>query len=178
MTTPSHGQLAEYLRCLIYDLNVLATSTEKMITEADDRIVEAYKTAALVKLRTVYDFFHRPKASDSIKLQFFQAYAPTVSAQRTQNWDQWLTHQSINTYVVHLDIGRVSKIVAQPKFSQGERAVLRTAVALMNDAREFVDSVVANQDFVGLNDFGNRWREQFIDTLTRLNTIIADNGPT
>jgi len=178
MTTPSHDELAGYLRCLIYDLNVLATSTEKMMAESDDRIVEAYKTAALIKLRTVYDFFHRPTASDSIKLQMFQVYNPTVPPPQSQNWDTWLTHQSINTYVVHLDVERVTKTVPQPKFSRGERAVLRTAVALMNDAKQFIDGVAGHCDFVGLNSFGTRWRTEFVDTLNRLNAMVTANSST
>jgi hypothetical protein len=35
MRTPSHKELAGYLRCLVYDLHVLATSTERMMTVAD-----------------------------------------------------------------------------------------------------------------------------------------------
>ncbi len=178
MTTPTHDECAGYLRCLIYDLNVLATATHGMMTEPDEPLVEAYKTAALVKLRTVYDFFHRPAASDSIKLRMFDAYSPDVPPHRTRDWDQWLTHQSINTYVVHLDTERVSKTVRQPKFSRGERAVLRTAVACMNEARTFVDSVVAHEDFTGLNVFGNRWQTQFLKTLDRLNQMVADQTST
>jgi hypothetical protein len=178
MRTPSHDELAGCLRCLIYDLNVLATSTERMMTESDDRLVEAHKTSALVKLRTVFDFFHRPAASDSIKLQMFQVYNPNVPPPHSQNWDTWLTHQSINTYVVHLDVERVTKTVPQPKFSRGERAVLRTAVALVNDAKDFIDSVSGHQEFVGLNSFRTRWRAEFVDTLNRLNSMVAANTTT
>ena len=176
MATPSHSDLAGYLRCLIYDLNVLAASTEAMIKEADDRLVEVYKTAALVKLRTVYDFFHRPAASDSIKSALFHVYAPTVPPARTQCWDPWLTHQSINTYVVHLDIERVVKTVPQPKFEKGERAILRTAVEMMADARKFVDSVVNHADFAGLNPCGKRWREQFEQGLQRLQLLTGGSS--
>jgi len=178
MTTPSHDELAGYLRCLIYDLNVLATSVEKMMEESDDRIVEACKTAALVKLRTVYDFFHRPRACDSIKLRIFQVYNPTLPPHRSQKWDTWLTHQSINTYVVHLDVERVTKSVPQPKFKRGERAVLRMAVALMNDAQQFIESVVGHQEFVGLNKLGTRWRAEFVDTLNRLNKMVGGKSST
>lgn len=149
-----------------------------MMAESDERLVQAHMTAALVKLRTVYDFFHRPTASDSIKLHVFQVYNPTVPPHQAQNWDTWLTHQSINTYVVHLDVERVTKTVPQPKFSRGEWAVLRTAVALMNDAKQFIDSVTGHQDFVGLNNFGTRWRAEFVDTLNRLNSMVAANTTT
>lgn len=173
---PSHEELAGFLRCLVYDMNVLASSTEAMLNEGDDRIAETHKTAALVKLRSVYDFFHRPTASDSIKLSHFQCYSPIVPPTFTREWDPSLTHQSINTYIVHLDRRRIAKSVPQPKFARGERAVLRTAVALMRDGRNFVESVLRHADCRGMNTYGNRWWHEFLETLPRLDRLVTNDS--
>jgi hypothetical protein len=57
MPNPSHDDLAQYLRCVVYDLHVLALATEAMIKEKDPGQSEVNKTAALIKLRAVYDLF-------------------------------------------------------------------------------------------------------------------------
>lgn len=171
-TTPTHDQLAGYLRCVIYDLFVLAKATDKLIEESDHGLTEVYKTAALVKLRSVYDFFYRPDVTDSIKLIMFNCYSPKKPTSISDEWDTWLNHQSINTYIVHLDVERVTKDSPQPKFNRGNRAILRTAVALMKDAREFVGSVLSNDEFAGLNGLGKRWWNQFNSVLNRLEVLI------
>lgn len=173
MAVPSHDELAGYLRCIIYDLFVLAVATEKMVAESDHGLSEVCKTAALVKLRAVYDFFHRPSALDSIKLAMFDCYSPEKPVFVETDWATWLTRQSINTYVVHLDIERVTKVIPQPKFKRGERAVLQTAVAFMKDAQKFVVSVMGHRDFDGLNDCGTRWWNEFNDVLPRLDRLIG-----
>ena len=172
MSSPTHDELAQYLRCLIYEMHILALATERMVKEPDKVSAEVYKTAALIKLRTIYDFFHRPTASDTIKISMFKDYKAKTPKPLGKDWDTWLNHQSINTYVVHLDKDRVTKIFPQPKFSKGENAVLHTTISLLHDAKEFVDSVIDHKDFVGLNEYGILCREHFEDSFHRLNEGI------
>lgn len=173
MADPSHDDLAGYLRCVIYDLYVLALATEAMVEESDQGPSEVNKTAALVKLRAVYDFFHRPSVKDSIKVAMFDRYSPKKPLSSGTKWSTWLTHQSINTYIVHLDIERVTKVYAQPKFNRGELAVMQTALGFMKDAQQFVASVMQHPDSVDLNDRGMRWWNEFNDALPRLDAMLA-----
>ena len=170
-TTPQipHADLAKYLQCVVYDLNILANATELMLASDTDAICEVAKSCAMIKLRTIYDFFHRPDASDTLKRAWFDTYNPTLPQQLDRDWETWLNHQSINTYVVHLDAIRITKTVPQPKFSRGESAVLSTAVRLLNDAMLFVDSIVSRSEFAGLDEFGTRWLMEFRASTARLN---------
>jgi hypothetical protein len=178
MAHPSHDDLAGYLRCVVHDLFVLALATEAMIKESGHGLSQVNKTAALVKLRAIYDFFHRPSAMDSIKVAMFDRYSPQRPSPVRTEWNTWLTLQSINTYVVHLDIERVTKVYPQPKFKRGERAVLRTAVQFMKDAQKFVASVMEHPESVKLNDRGMHWWKEFNDALPRLDRLLAPDDNT
>ena len=86
----------------------------------------------------------------------------------TQNWDTWLTHQSINTYFVHLDKRRIKKQIPQPKFKRGNSAVIRTVIQLLDEARAFTASIIQHQDFPGLDTYGRRYWAEFQSALKQL----------
>ena len=158
----SNENLGECLRCVIYDMCVLAQTTETLVTSDDQALQEVAKTAALIKLRTVYDFFHRPDATDTIKVSLFADFSPSLPESFVRQWDDWLTHQSINTYVAHLDLRRVTKTIPQPKFERGEIAILRTVVRVLEDALEFVDSIINR---LNVNQRGIDWLQSCRDSV-------------
>ena len=164
----THRQRALYLKCVLYECSVLARSVLQLQTTEDNRLAEVFKTSGVLKLRTLYDFLHRPNASDSIKRSMFNVYNPTVPAQMNQQWETWLTHQSINTYFAHLDRRRIEKTIPQPKFKRGEKAVIKRAIKLLDEARDFADSVIAHADFPGLDTYGHRYWDDFQTTLKEL----------
>ena len=181
--TITHKDRAAYLRCLIYDLYVLATAVREVETTTDYALNEIYKAAALLKLRAVHDFFFRLNASDSIKLSMFKCYNPTTPQWNPLNRNTWLTRQSINTYVAHLDKARVTKKYEredrstgkkkgdsppQPKFDRGDRAVINASKQLMGQAKEFVESVLTHKEFAGLNDRGKGYWVGFQAKLAEL----------
>ncbi len=171
--TITHDDRAGYLRCLIYDLYVLASAVSEMKETDNYALTEVYKTAAQLKLRAVHDFFFRPKAQDSIKLNMFDCYGPMKPKKNPLNKNAWLTLQSIQTYVVHLDKARVTKKyekddklsgakkgdnLPQPKFDKGNQSVIDASKKLMEQAKEFVESVLKHKDFPGIDrKFGKRW---------------------
>lgn len=163
---PTPVELSQYLKCLVQDLYLLANATEGMAEAKSEEQADVNKAMALVKLRTVYDFFHRPGATDSIKVALFDGYSPVKPKSRPKEWDMWLTHQSVNTYVTHLDKERITGQIPQPKFGRGERVVLATALEFMRDAKEFVDSLTGQ--LPPFDAFGRRWQLSFANALARL----------
>lgn len=174
--TITHDDRAGYLRCLIYDLYVLSTAVSEMTKTNDYALTEVYKTVAQLKLRAVHDFFFRPCVRDSIKLKDFDCYTPTTPKTNPLKKNAWLTLQSIQSYVVHLDRVRVAKkheknddsggakigaSLPQPKFEKGNKAVIAASAQLMEQAKEFVESVLNHNDFPGLNAFGKRYWDGF-----------------
>jgi hypothetical protein len=85
MKTPPPKDLSAYLKCFVYDLYVLAAAVESMTEARDNDQAEVSKTAALIKLRTVYDFLHRPTACDTIKRSMFAGCNPAMPPARSQN---------------------------------------------------------------------------------------------
>lgn len=164
----SHDDRAKYLKCVLYECDVLARCVYELRQTDDAAMTEVLKTAGVLKLRTVYDFLHRSAACDTIKRSMFDVYSPTVPAPLTKTWDTWLSHQSINTYFAHLDRRRVDKTIPQPKFARGETAVIKTAVLLLKQAELFADSIIKHQDFPGLDTYGKRYWNSFSDTLSKL----------
>lgn len=164
----SHEERAKCLKCVIYECAVLARSILGLRQTADGSLAEVYKTAGVLKLRSLYDFLHRPTASDTIKWSLFDVYAPTIPAAMGRQWDTWLEHDSINCYFVHLDRRRITKTVPQPKFESGETAVINTAIQLLDQAMAFAASVIQHQDFSGLDTYGGRYWTDFQATLAEL----------
>lgn len=70
MKRSSHKELADYLKCVIYDLYVLATAVETIAEAKSHELAEVGKTAALVKLRTVYDCFASSKRDGDMGILF------------------------------------------------------------------------------------------------------------
>lgn len=169
----SHDDRAKYLKCVLYECDVLARCAYELRRTDDPGMAEVLKTAGALKLRSVYDFLHRPSASDTIKRRMFDVYSPTVPAALNNAWDTWLTHQSINTYFVHLDRQRLDKSIPQPKFARGETAVIDTAILLLDQARVFADSIIQHRDFPGLDTYGKRYWTSFKATLSMLQTKSA-----
>lgn len=182
----SHKELSEYLRCVIYDLYILAVSVENLKKSKDFALTEVFKTSGLLKLRAIHHFFFPPrKCRDSIKLNMFDCYNPKNPTDKTldASVEEWLTMQSIHTYCVHLDKERVTKKfkeddeesgkkkgdpLPQPKFKQGNHAVIEATIKLMTQAYDFVDSILRHPDFQGLNYFGQFYWRGFTSTLDRL----------
>lgn len=163
----SHHELAEYLRCVIYDLFVMANATERMVKETDHALIEVYKTAALIKLRAVSKFL-LGTGGDSIRRKWFRRYSPKYDTSSI-NWDaKWLKPKSIEKYVAHLDKERVTKGEPQPKFREGKIAILKTAISVIAVGQQFVNSIMQHDDFAGLNDWGTRWLKEFNESYTRL----------
>lgn len=98
-----------YLKCLIYDLYALATAIDELKQTEDYALKEVYKTAGLVKLRAIHDFFFRPEAN-TIKLSMFDHFNPKKPENNALKKCDWLTLESINTYVAHLDKRRITKV--------------------------------------------------------------------
>jgi hypothetical protein len=171
--TATHEELAAYLRCLIYDLDILATCVQEMKRNPKGHLMDVCLNAGSVKLRAIHDFFFRPEACDSIKLWMFDCYEPKKPAKEPSLWDKGLTLQSIHTYVVHLDVQRHTgrdkngKRIVQPG-GRGVPRVIKTAIALMKQARTFVESLKAHPPFQGLNEHGKRWWAHFCRTLDQL----------
>ncbi len=184
--SPSHEELSEYLRCVIYDLYILAVSIENLKKSKDFALIEVFKTSGLLKLRAIHHFFYPPdKCRDSIKLKMFDCYTPKNPTDKAldSSVEKWLTMQSIHTYVVHLDKSRVTKKfekddtasgkkegdpIPQPKFEQGNGAVIEASMKLMTQAYDFVDRIRCHPDFQGLNYWGQKYWNGFSSTLNRL----------
>ena len=184
MTDPSHEDCAAYLRCLVYDLYVLATAIDLLRNSEDFGQTEALKTAGLVKMRAIHNFFFA-KCQDSIKMTFFDRYSPCKPQESPFAGDveQWLTKQSIDTFVIHLDKARVTKKLEkddessgkkkgddlpQPKFDRGSHAVIGASIQLMIQAHDFVDSILHHPDFPPLSFFGQKYWRGFNSTLDGL----------
>lgn len=58
---PTHKELSQYLRCVLYECCVLTQAVQEL-QKADSATEEIAKTAGVLKLRTLYDFMHRPQA--------------------------------------------------------------------------------------------------------------------
>lgn len=58
--------------------------------------------------------------------------------------------------------------IPQPKFKRGKKAVIEASVALMKEARIFVESVLLNKEFPGLDYYGKRYWKGFVGKLERL----------
>jgi len=70
-----------------------------------------------------------------------------------QEWETWLTHQSIDTYFAHLDRRRVQKIFPQPKFKKGAKAVINRVIILLEQARNFAHGII-KQTFQASTNMG------------------------
>jgi hypothetical protein len=169
---------------LVYDLYVLATAIELLRNSEDFGQTEVLKTAALVKMRAIHNFFFA-ECQDSIKMAFFDCYSPSKPQKSpfAGGTEQWLTKQSIGTFVVHLDKARVTKKfekddkwsgkkkgddLAQPKSDKGNHAVVEASIQLMIQAHDFVDSILHNPDFPRLSFFGQKYWRGFNSTLDGL----------
>lgn len=168
MTQPiTHKDRSQYLKCVLYECNVLAHAVRKL-RQSKDADSEVAKTAGVLKLRTVYDFMHRPQACDTIKRNMFNVYDPAIPPAMNTEWETWLTHQSINTYFAHLDRRRIEKTIPQPKFQRGARAIVNRAVMLLQQVRAFAESIINHKDFPGLDTYGKRYWNDFLATLDDL----------
>lgn len=172
----THERRAQYLKCVLYECRVLARSVLELQKVQDDSLAEVSKTAGVLKLRAVYDFLHRPAASDTIKRSMFDVYNPQVPPRMSKHWETWLTHQSINTYFVHLDRDRILKTVPQPKFNRGNQAVIRRAIKLLTEASDFARSIINHRDFVGLDTYGRKYWSEFQVTLADLGRETGIGG--
>ena len=164
----THKDRAKYLKCVLYECNVLARAVLELRNTKDDGIAEVLKTAGVLKLRTLYDFMHRPQACDTIKRSMFNVYNPQTPPSMSKQWERWLTHQSINTYFAHLDRRRILKTVPQPKFKRGAKAVMKRGIMLLQQAREFAYTVINHRDFAGLDKYGKKYWSEFQATLNDL----------
>lgn len=167
-TATTHLDRAKYLRCVIYECSVLACAIRDLRGATNDEDSDVAKTAGALKLRTLYDFFHRPQACDTIKRIMFNVYNPIVPPHMTVDWEQWLTHQSINTYFAHLDRRRIQKTFPQPKFKRGAKAVMNRAIVLLQQARTFAQSILDHKDFPGLDKYGKKYWSTFTTVLDEL----------
>lgn len=188
----THEDRAGYLRCLIYDLYVLATAIGELEKTDDYGLGEVYKTAAQLKLRAVHDFFFRPGAMDSIKLSMFDCYTPMAPQANPLTTNDWLTLQSIHTFVVHLDTARVTKKYAkddpltgakkgdplpQPKFNRGDQAVIDASKQLMEQAKTFVESIMNHKEFPGLDSLGRFGKRYWVGFQEKLYEVSQATDP-
>jgi hypothetical protein len=164
----THQDRAKYLKCVLYERSVLACAIRDLRSAENDEDAEVAKTAGALKLRTLYDFMHRPQACDTIKRSMFNVYNPVAPPHMDPAWEQWLTLQSINTYFTHLDRRRIQKTVPQPKFQRGKDAVIGRGIVLLQQARTLAQSVIDHEDFVGLDRYGNKYWDKFTTVLDEL----------
>lgn len=174
--TPTHKDLAAYLRSVIYELYVLAICVQQMKKDprGRDDLTEACVNAGCMKLRSICKFFFHPNAQDSIKLKWFKKrYDPYIPNKQHVTGEPGFSVQSLETWVCHLDIGRATRKdkngtpVAQPG-ARGIPRTVKTSVQMMKEARRFVQGILQHRDFVGLNKHGKRWWNRFEQTLSQL----------
>lgn len=166
------------MRCVLYEMLTLALSVElllapkrkKMASRVDSR--EVLKTAALIKIRILFDFLYNekyPNGDDFTAKNDFQKTIPTPLLKGCDNLGMF-TKQSINKFIVHLTKERIEKPekIPQPKFQGGIDALVYNAALILSDAQQFIAESTLTHG--GLDDDGKNYLADFLASMARLRT--------
>ena len=179
---------ARILKCVLYEAFTLAITLQSLDTTKwpDEmsydvpvghlRPDEVLKNAALMKIRLLYDFLYNAESKDDFTIAksfFHYGYnQPLVPPQLTGfHGDQMFTRKSINKFVAHLTKARITKpkCTPQPKFREGLRATIENAKLILTDIDAFVSRVVAHDEFIKLDCWGEAYLAGFRAAMVRLN---------
>lgn len=176
------------LRCVLYEAFTLAITVQTLgvkswppelcykLPVADYDPQEVFKSAALMKIRLLYDFLYNEEKSDDFTVRHnfsrygFDKQLPKPEMVGLQG-GKMFTKQSINKYVAHLTKARITKpiCIPQPKFERGLQATLDNARLILQDMDSFTSKVVNHPDFSGLEDWGQSFLDGFRAALARMN---------
>ncbi len=168
------------LRCVLYEMFVLASSAQAMQTKWPDDLTfdhpklgpftpsESLKIAALISFRILYDFLYNVKSDDDFTADDFKRHGgnrpkePTFAGFEP---GKMFTKESINKYIAHLTWARINKpkCVPQPKFKEGDEDTISNAKILLKDARAFVSALIdtSNPKRVILDKDGQGYQAMF-----------------
>lgn len=179
---------ARILRCVLYEAFTLAMTVHTLrvkswpdelrydLPVADFDPQEVLKSAALMKIRLLYDFLYNDKTPDDFAAwRNFSCYGfnqplPKPALVGLQGGDMF-TRKSINKFVAHLTKARITKpkCMPQPRFQKGLQATLDNAMLILRDVDSFATKVVDHNDFPGLEDWGQSFLDGLRCALTRMN---------
>ena len=179
---------ARILRCVLYEAFTLAITVQTLrvkswpdelrynLPVADFDPQEVLKSAALMKIRLLYDFLYNEKTTDDFAAwRNFSRYGfdqplPKPALVGLQGRDMF-TKKSINKFVAHLTKARITKptCIPQPRFQKGLQATLDNAKLILRDVDSFTSKVIEHEDFPGLEDWGQSFLDGLRAALIRMN---------
>lgn len=179
---------ARVLRCVLYEAFTLAMTVQALglkswppalcyrlpVAAFDPQ--EVLRSAALMKIRLLYDFLYRDNTTDDFAIsKNFSRYGfnqplSTPALVGLQGGNMF-TRKSINKFVAHLTKARVTKpkCIPQPRFEKGLHAICKNGMLILKDVESFASRVVSHPDFPGLEDWGQSYLDGLRTALTRMN---------
>jgi hypothetical protein len=140
---------------------------------------EVLHSAALVKIRLLYDFLYNSDSTDDITLQDFSQYGfsnPLIIPQELVGCEGQgeFKKNSINKFIAHLTKARITKPECTPqpsKFEQGRSVTVTNAKAVLRDVDRFVRQVINHPDFSGLDNWGESYLDGFRAVMSRIDAV-------
>jgi len=199
---------AGIVRCVLYEMFTLALAVQTLrhgqweapfhyalFDEADSEYKkglfspeEVAKTAALIKVRILYDFLYASHSDDDFQATAviavgnkrtpsdFSGYGITPAAFKNQATIKQLedglilTRRSINKFVAHLVEERMLKphCIPRPIFSRGKETTIKVARLILEDAEAFVRAVTNPPNDLKLDNWGRGYWKAYQEAIARI----------